>query len=611
MHGYSGMILEVDLTEGEISTSKVTEKMIRNYLGGNGFATKILYDNFKSQTDAFDPENILVITPGVFTGTPVPTGGKVVFHTKSPLTGTFTDSVMGGAIGAELKYAGYDAIVITGKSAKPVYITIFDDKVELKNAEHLWGKDTRETDYILKRELGNNFAAVASIGIGGENMVRYACVCCDERQSGRGGVGAVMGAKNLKAIAVHGTNSISVANPFKFQELIKGYLAKIVDHPDYNKYTKYGTGEFMDWMNVEKGVFPTRNWQQSVFDKREHIDPYYWGPKYVKKNKACFACVRPCGRVFKIENGKYEGTVFDGVEYETLYSLGSQCGNPDIEALGKANELCDLYGIDTISAGVCIGFAMELYEKGILTKEDVGDLELRFGNGEAVPQMVELIAKREGLGNILAEGVKRAAEHIGQGAEDYAIHVKGQEPPAYDMRGLKGMGLAFMSSWRGACHLKSSAYALELTGKYWKFKGVDRLSAENKGEEIKAMEDFVTIYDCLGICKFSRKIYYLEQMQELLEVVTGFKFTEDELMTIGERLTNLKRLFNLREGITRKDDKLPKRILSEPIPEGVSKGHYIKPEEAEMMIGDYYRVRGWDEEGVPTEAKLEELGITK
>jgi aldehyde:ferredoxin oxidoreductase len=400
-----------------------------------------------------------------------------------------------------------------------------------------------------------------------------------------------------------------MANPFKFKELMAEYITKIFDHPDYKKYVGYGTSEFTNWMNEEKGVFPTRNWQQGVFDEREQIDPYYWQPKYVKKNLACFACTRPCGRLFRIDSGKYNGTVFDGIEYETVFALGSQCGNPDVEALAKASELCDIYGIDSISAGGCIGFAMELFERGILTREDAGDIDLRFGNGDVVPKVVDLIARREGIGDLLAEGVKRAAETIGKGAEDYAIHVKGQEPPAYDVRGIKGMGLAFMTSWRGACHLKSSAYALELVGKNWKLQGVDRLSAENKGEEIKFQEDYITIYDCLGVCKFSRKIYMIEGFLDLLKAVTGLDFTEDELMKVGERLTNIKRLFNLREGLTRKDDMLPKRILSEPIPDGPSKGHYIKPEEAEMMLGDYYRARGWDEDGVPTVEKLNELGI--
>jgi aldehyde:ferredoxin oxidoreductase len=609
MHGYGGKILEINLSTGKITTSEVTEDMIKVYLGGNGFGTKILCDRFKPKTEAFDPENIIVITPGVFTGAPVPTGGKTVFHTKSPLTGTFTDSVIGGAIGAELKYAGYDVLIITGKADAPVYISIFDDNVEIKPADHLWGQDTRETDRILKHELGDEFVIVASIGPAGENLVRYACVCSDERQAGRGGVGAVMGSKNLKAVAVRGTKGLTINDPFKLKKLMAEYITKIFEHPDYKKYVGYGTSEFTNWMNEEKGVFPTRNWQQGVFDERGQIDPYYWKPKYVKKNLACFACTRPCGRLFKIDKGKYEGTAFDGIEYETVFSLGALCGNPDVEALAKANELCDRYGIDTISAGGCIGFAMELFEREILTQEDVGDIDLRFGIGDIVPQIVELIAKRNGIGDLLAEGVKRAAERIGKGAEDYAIHVKGQEPPAYDVRGIKGMGLAFMTSWRGACHLKSSAYALELVGKNWKFQGVDRLSAENKGEEIKFQEDYITIYDCLGVCKFSRKVYMVETFPEIIEAVTGLKFTEEELMKVGERLTNLKRLFNLREGFTRKDDTLPKRILSNPIPEGPSKGHYITPEEAEMMVGDYYQARGWNEDGVPTTERLSELGI--
>ncbi len=609
MHGYGGRIIYVNLTTKEIIREDIPENQFHKFLGGVGFIAKILYEELEPNIGAFDPRNVLIMGSGVFTGTIVPTAGKTIFGGKSPLTGGWGESVMGGSIGAELKHAGYDALVITGKTEKPSYIFINNDDLEFRSANDYWGKTTRETSMGIKKELGDPRVKVASIGIGGEKLVRYACIDCEDRQAGRSGLGAVMGSKNLKAIALRGNKSITIFDSEKLMGLSKDWYAKMVSSVSYENFTKYGTGEFLDWMNQERGTFPTRNWQESVFEEREHIDPYHWAPKYGKKNKACYACVKPCGRYFHIKEGRYAGTELDGVEYETLYSLGSQCGNSDIEALAKANELCDLLGIDTISAGVAIGFAMELYERGIITDEDTEGLELKFGNNDIVPVMVEKIAKREGVGDILAEGVKRAAEDIGKGAEYYAIHVKGQEPPAYDVRGLKGLGLGFMTSPRGACHLRSGAYAVELKGKFWKFEGVDRFSAKGKGEIVKSMEDLMTVYDCLGVCKFSRTFFNPQDFCELLEAVTGWRLTEADLLKIGERINNLKRMFNIGEGILIDDFRLPERLINEPIPEGVSKGAVISEREMNDMVYDYLVARGWDLDGVPSWEKLVELEL--
>lgn len=609
MHGYAGKILRIDLGTKEVKSEITSDELIKNFLGGNGFGTKILFDAVKEGTEPFDEGNVIVIAPGLFNGTPIPTSGKVLFHFKSPLTNGFGDSAMGAPIGAELKFAGYDAVVIAGKAEKPVYIAIDNDDVEIKDASHLWGKDTRVTQEFIKKEFNDLHISVACIGIAGENLVRYACVDCEDRQAGRSGAGTVFGSKNLKAIAVRGTRALNIAEPERLKEIIAKWFKVMVESSAYRDDTLYGTGEFLNWINAEKGAFPTKNWRESVFKDRKEIDPYYWAPKYSKKNKACFSCIKPCGKLFVIESGKYAGTVVDGPEYETQFSLGSNCGNASVEALAKANELCDLYGVDTISCGGVIGFAMECYERGILTKDELDGIALNFGNADSIPTIVEKIARKEGIGELLAEGVKRVSERIGKGSDEFAIHVKGQEPPAYDVRAIKGLGLAFMTSSRGACHLRSAAYALELTGKFWKFEGVDRFSAEKKGYEIKSMEDFMAVYDSLGVCKFSRGYFFIDGFTEIIEAVTGRRITEEELLKIGERVNNLKRLFNIREGFTRKDDALPKRILSEPIPDGVSKGSYIKPEEAEMMLDDYYNARGWDNDGKPTKEKLEELGL--
>jgi aldehyde:ferredoxin oxidoreductase len=607
MKGLAGNILEVNLTAGSTERSPFPQSLAKEYLGGTGFAARFIYDNMKPNADAFDPSNLLVLAPGLFNGFPVPTGGKVLFCAKSPLTGTIAETVMGARIGCELKRAGYDLLLISGKSVSPCYLFIEDENVEMRDAGNLWGKDTRETAKAIRKDGGD--AVVACIGIAGENLVRYANIDCEDRQSGRGGLGAVMGSKNLKAIAVKGSNDLVPHDAGKLMNLCLQYYQKMLESSAFEEDTKYGTGEFLEWVNSEKGTFPTRNWRESVFDDREKIDPYHWAPLYTKRNNACLACTKPCGRIFGIDEGKYAGLRIDGIEYELLYSLGGLCGMGEIEELAKANELCDLYGLDGISAGAAVAFAMDLFEDGILTKEDTGGVDLWFGNPEAELKLIDLIARREGLGDTLAEGVKVASERIGKGAEDYAVHVKGMEPPAYDVRGIKGMALAFMTSSRGACHLRSCAYALELTGKFWKYEGVDRFSTEGKGTEIKELEDLMTVYDILGVCKFSRGFYFAEGFIDIIHSITGMKFTESDILKLGERVNNLKHLFNLREGITREDFRLPKRLLTLPIPDGPSEGHVITDEEMKQMLDDYFEAREWTKEAQPSERKLKELDL--
>ncbi|RLF54606.1 MAG: aldehyde:ferredoxin oxidoreductase [Thermoplasmata archaeon] len=603
---WSGKLLYVDLSKGTVKKEDIPEKLYKAYLGGDGFGSYYMNKFVSGDADPLGEENALILAPGLLVGTPIPTAGKTEFFAKSPLTDGWGEGACGGSIGLALKQAGYDVLIVRGKSEKPCYLFIDNDDVEIRDASHLWGRSTRETEEEIKKE--ENDCSVACIGIGGENLVRYAIISSDDRQAGRGGLGAVMGSKKLKAIAVRGDNDIKMRDPERVLELTFEWYEKMVNSQAFKDDGQYGTGEFLEWMNRERGTFPTRNWREGVFDQRQKIDPYYWAPRYSVKNKACPQCVKPCGKLFVIEKGKYRGTKLDGVEYETLFSLGGNCGNPDIESVAKANELCDLYGIDTISTGGCIGFAMDLYENGILTKDDTDGIDLRFGNPDAVVKMVERIARREGIGDILAEGVKRAAERIGKGAERYAVHVRGMEPPAYDVRGIKGMGLAFMTSPRGACHLRSGAYALELVGKFWKYEGVDRLSAKNKGQEIADMENFMAIYDALGVCKFSRGLFLLEGFHDILLATTGMDYSEDDLLKIGERICNLKHLFNLKCGWKREDVKLPPKIRI-PIPDGPSKGSYISEEEEREMLDDYFRARGWTRDGRIPDKKLRELGI--
>ena len=608
MKGYCGKILKVDLSTGKSHARPIDEKHARKYLGGQGFAVEIVYHGVPKGADPLGPDNVLAMAGGLFDGFPVPTGGKVAFAAKSPATNTLAESIMGGSIGPELKHAGYDALEITGKSDAPVYLLIEDDKVEVNDASDIWGKDTRVTPEMLKKRHGWD-VKVACIGVAGERLSKIACIDCDDRQAGRAGLGAVMGAKKLKAIVVRGTKDLVPAEPDRLLEIALRYQKIYEAAPSFIEDTKYGTGEFLGWVNKEKGVFPTRNWQESVFKEREKIDPYYWAPRYVTKNKACFSCTKPCGKLFEVKSGKFAGVAIDGIEYETLYSLGGQCGNADVESVARANELCDVLGMDTISAGVTVGFAMELMQRGIISEKDVG-FKLTFDNAsDAVPKMIEMMGNRTGFGDVLADGVKVAAKRIGKGSERYAIHTKGLEPPAYDVRGMKGHGLAYMTSTRGACHLRAGFYAPELVGKFWKWEGIDRFSPLNKGFMVSQTENFMCVYDSIGLCKFSRGFFLIAKLPEVIEAITGTKYTEDELLKIGERIHNMKGAFNAREGVTRKDWLLPQRILEEPIVDGPSKGSKISVDEMNSMLDDYMKARGWTSDGTPTPEKLAELEI--
>ncbi|MEM1514101.1 MAG: aldehyde ferredoxin oxidoreductase family protein [Candidatus Thermoplasmatota archaeon] len=595
---YAGNILKIDLSKEEGKKQKIGESFILKYLGGDGFGAYFMNKEVDATIDAFSPDNALIIAPGLFVGTAVPTAGKTSFFSKSALTNGWNEGVMGGRIGFEMKQAGYDAIIIKGRAKELSYIVIRDDEVKINSAEHLRGETTRKTAEEIKKDEGID--VVATIGIAGEKLVRFAIVDCDERQAGRGGIGAVMGSKNLKAIAIDGTKDIKVAKPEKLLKLAEEWYEKMINHPSFEEDGKYGTGEFLEWMNSERGTFPTRNWREGVFNERKEIDPYYWAPRYAVKNKACIQCVKPCGKAFVAKD-----FMLDGVEYETLFALGSNCGVASIEHVAKANELCDLYGMDTISAGGVIGFLMDLYENGLVKKDEIG-FEAKFGDGNALIELIKMIANRHGIGNLLAEGVKIASQKI-KGSEKYAVHVRGLEPPAYDVRGIKGMALAFMSSPRGACHLRSGAYALELTGKFWKYEGVDRFSSKNKGKEIADMENFMAIYDALGVCKFSRKIFLLD-FYELLDACLGKGIKEEELLLIGERICNLKHIFNIKAGWKKEYCRLPEK-LHIPIPEGVSKGSYVSKEEEKEMLEDYFKARGWRKDGKPKKSKIKELEI--
>lgn len=616
MKGVAGKALLVDLSSGTIRTEDIPTRTFRLFLGGWGLAAKFAWDLIPKGTDPLGPENVVTMAPGLLTGTGIPTASKTAFSFRSPLTGALCRSMAGAWIGVALRKAGFDALLIRGKSAKPVVLVVEDGRARLEEAAELWGVDTRATRKALQERYGQGIRT-AVIGPAGEKLSWIATIECDDRQAGRGGGGAVLGSKNLKAIVVKGTGEVPMADPAQVKELTRKWNEIIRKHPVTEADMKYGSGEFLDWMNRVSGTFPSRNWQwgylKSAYERAKEgkieLDPYYWAPKYSKRNVACPFCTKPCGQLFVVEQGKYGPIEVDGPEYESLYSLGGAPEVNDIEAVAKANEICDLLGIDTISAGLTVAWAMEAVERGYLKPEDLDGIHLRFGGAEAMLQVLERMGRREGkVGELLANGSQAAAKKLGKG-EEFAIHIKGMELPAYDIRGSKGVALAFAVAFRGGDHLTAGVYGTEYGGAWWKFEAVDRRSLRGKGFEVKLHEDLMALYDTLGVCKFSRHIFFLEAFPEMVAAQTGLELTMAELLTVGERIYNLARAFNVREGFSRKDDHLPYRVMEEPIPEGPSAGDRVPYEELQKLLDDYYEARGWSREGIPLKARLVSLDL--
>jgi aldehyde:ferredoxin oxidoreductase len=606
LFGYAGRILHIDLSTGKTKLSSLSEEYAKKYIGGIGLGIRLLFDYSTSGTDPFSPENPLILTTGPLGGTMAPTGGNGhAFVSKSPLTNGTGEAKSHGFFGTELKRAGYDAVIFEKASEKPVYVWIDDDNVQLMDAKHLWGKSPRETEEIIREDLGDYYIRVAAIGVAGEKCARVACIMNDgSRAAGRTGMGAVMGSKNLKAIAVRGTNDVKVAKPEEFIEYVK-MMHERMKGPATAKYRTLGTP-----MNVlvhnSLGALPTRNFTNAVFEGAEKVSGEYLNERFVAKIDGCSSCAMRCEHIAVVPEGPYKGTT-SRVEYEPLWAFGPHCGVDRLDAIIKAMDLCNYYGLDNLSTGNIVGFAMDLYEHRILTKEDTSGIDLRFGDAEAMLELVHRIGKREGLGDILAEGVKRAAEKIGKGAEKYANHIKGLEMTGYDIRGLKTAAIGYAVSFRGADHNRHGAYAADLKGT------VDRFKVEKGRSKIVIdIEDLYTIIDSLIVCKFSRGVYYkeYEDLAKYYMLATGLEMTAEELKKTGERINVLGRLFNIREGLTRKDDNMPPKVMSTPIPDNtVSKGSYVSQQELDFMLNDYYAYRGWTPEGVPTVEKLKDLAM--
>jgi len=615
---YAGRILHVDLSRGTRSVQELDEGFARMYLGGAGFCSRMLYDAVEPGIDPLSPANVLMFATGPLTGTLFPQASRYMVAAKSPLTEIWGESHAAGHWAPELKFSGYDAIVLRERSPKPVYLWINDGEAEIRDAGQFWGKTIYETDELIKDELGDREIKVACIGQAGENMVRFASIINEcSRVAARSGMGTVMGSKNLKAIAVRGFRGLEIADVDHYLDFMREMHDKMLENPFTESRVKYGTTNLVEMMN-QIGRLPTYNMKQGVFEGFEKISGETLRKKYFVRPRADFACLQRCGRFVRVPSGPY-ACVGKGPEFECLSALGSRCGNSNLESVIYAHHLCNLYGLDTISTGSTISWAMECYENGVITKEDTGGIDLSWGNHESVVKLIGMIAKREGFGNVLAEGSWRAAKAIGKRSEKYLICVKKQEIAGQEPRAQKSMGLASAVSARGADHLYAFPVLDEVgfgkeieerLGKQYLPEIADRLNPKYKGIMVKKCEDFCRLIECVGVCLYGTEIppvYYYGDIVRALELSTGMKLTEGDLQVTGERVVNLNRAFNAREGITRRDDTLPSRLTSVPAPKGPSKGEVV---ELDRMLGEYYLQRGWDgETGLPMREKLEEIGL--
>jgi aldehyde:ferredoxin oxidoreductase len=608
MYGWCGKILRVDLSLGKITSEPLDPKVARDYLGGRGFGIYYLQREVDPRCDPLGPGNKIIMAAGPLTGTAAPTGARYVVTTKSPLTGAITCSNSGGNFPAELKKSGHDALIIEGVSDRPVYLWIDGDRAELRPADHLWGKTTHQTDDALRRETHEK-AKTAVIGPAGEKRVLFASIMNDrDRAAGRAGVGAVMGAKKLKGIAVRGEGEVALADPAAFKaantKYRDGFKAKTQDNPPALR--THGTAITVVGTQAH-GVFPTRNFQQGTFEGWEAIYGETLTKKFLVRPKPCFSCPIACGRVTRIPDGPYQGEG-EGPEYETVYALGSDCGVDDLAALTKANYECNELGLDTISMGSTIACAMELFEKGYLKESEAG-MPVRWGDGQALVALTRMTALREGFGDILAEGSLRLATRCGH--PELAMVAKGLDFAGYDPRGEQGMGLAYATSPIGGSHMRGDPAYFELLGVP---VSADPHSWEDKPPLVAKWQDLFGVIDAAGLCVFFSVRYLVEQnlmvkpvgITELLNGATGAGYTAEEVEKIGERIFNAERLFLLAAGFTRQDDRLPPRITREPMPAGPAKGMVCQ---LEAMLAPYYRLRGWSEEGIPGAAKLAELGL--
>jgi aldehyde:ferredoxin oxidoreductase len=600
--GYTGKVLRVDLTSEKIATEPLNREWAKRFIGGKGLGARYLFEELKPGVDPLSPDNVLMIWTGPLVGTMVPLTSRYAVVTKSPQTGTFLDSYAGGYFGPELKYSGFDGVIIKGKANKPVYLWINDGKAEMRDAKNLWGKDNFKTEELIRKETGQKSARVASTGPAGEKLSLIAGVTSDlTRNAGRGGGGAVFGSKNLKAVACRGTIGVEVPNIDELMKMSKEMLLKdVVENPDHAGSITDGTPIIVD-MSQNAAILPTRDWSSGEFEGSAGINSDALKTRVLVRRKACMGCGIACGSWSKVSKGAFKGASTEGPEYETIGLSGSNCGIKNIETIVKFAEECDKLGLDTMSAGSVTAFAMDLYERKMLTKKDTGGLDLKFGNEEAFVKMPAMIAKREHIGDALADGSKRAAKKIGKGAEKLVIESKGCEYPAYDPRGSIGMALAYATSDRGADHNRAWPVAQDAygSGDPWNPDGKAAICVEdNTRTSVKWSFIFCDFY-----------AVNFANMAKYYTAVTGVPADEAYLRSIGKRVWNLTRAFNAREGFTKKDDNLPERMEKEPLKSGKTKGKVVPRADFEKMLAEYYKLWGWDDQGRPTRKSLEAAGL--
>jgi len=602
MEGYLGRILRVNLTTMKISDEPLKIDYARKFIGGRGLAAKILFDEVERDVDPLSPANRIIFATGPLSG--VATSARCTLTTKSPLTGIYLYSVAGGDFGPAIKRSGFDAIIVGGRTEKPVYLSVDDGKAVLRDAEWLWGVPTFEASRLIKETVGAD-SRIALIGPAGERLVKFSSVITDNRRAfGRGGAGAVMGSKNLKAVAFRGTKRPLVANRELFSSTLQEIHRSIRENPGPRKDfplsgTQDGSLTCSGW-----GIYPTRNWTSGTFEGAEKISYPRLRDNFVIRDTGCVGCPTRCAKITLVREGPYAGSLTEGPEYETLYALGGCCGVDSPEALITADMLCDNLGLDTMSTGVTIAFAMECFGKGLITKEDTGGLEFNFGNHDTVVKAVKMCAYRQGFGDTLAEGTRRLAEKIGRGSERFAMHVKGLELGGYDPRGAFGQGLQFAVGSRGGCH-----HSLGLPARVETVKRI-QFEVEGKGKMLKSLAISRVLFDCAELCTFINNAISLENIASLLTAVRGEVVTAKDLETIGERIITLERAFNACMGLSRIDDVLPRRLLEDPLPDGAARGRTVKAEDLELMKEEFYRGMDWDvETGLPTRNCLERLEL--
>ena len=619
--GYAGRVLRVDLDRGTTSTEALDPDLARQYIGGRGFNVRRLFDEVAAGTDGLSPDNKLIFGVGPLTGTLFP-GSRFNVSAMSPQTGILGDSNAGGFFGPELKFAGYDQVIIEGRSREPVYLYINNDassdRVELRPAGHLWGKDVWETTEAVLEELGDSRFQVATIGQGAENGVRFAGIFSNlVRPCARTGMGTVMAGKNLKAVAVRGRRPVKIADPVRYRELMAKMDSAIRDHDEYEIRVRLGTTKLVTALN-DLGALATRHFQTGRFEAASRVSGERLEELYKLKSKGCGGCTIPCSRYFRITDGPYEGLASEGPEFEGLAGFASRVGNDDLAASLKAVDLCNRYGLDVISTSEVISFVMELHQRGLIIRDDAGGLDLSWGNVETIHTLIREIAYREGFGDILADGVREAARRLGPETEDLAIHVKGLELFQADPRGIKAYALGNAVASRGGDHLRSEPWfefsedAAEGLRRFGAAESAFRLEHKGKGRVVKYFEEIAALSDCVEVCKntvVNMEVLPFDVAAEMLEAVVGWDMGAEELHAVCERVVNLERLFIAREGITRKDDTLPRRFLEEPLPpdSGPSAGSVVR---IEGMLDEYYEARGWSQEtGLPTDETLERLGL--